>query len=145
VRAPRRSAVEGGRGFGEQNDPGRLDEQRSRERAPSLVVIDGVTLGQHSVVEDAADKNIFALPAKEQNMPPFFDTPQARPNVLTAAASRRQVNETPTRGLEPVEIVRRLGLTPGANRVCNDGIKVGQSAVRKAKGRHKFLVRPRRP
>lgn len=76
-------------------------------------------------MEDAADKNIFALPAKEQNMPALFDTPQSGPDVLTAATSRRQVNETPTRGLEPVEIARRLGLTPGANRVRNDGIKVG--------------------
>jgi hypothetical protein len=93
---------------------------QSTSRLIRVLVVDGMSFRQHSLMQDARDQNAAALLPIEQNVLAMLMTTQPRTNVVTESAQRRIVGEHLTTLLQPAEVISGLGLAPFAKGVIGD-------------------------
>jgi len=101
-----------------------------------VLVVDGMFLGQHALMQDAGNYNTAALPPIEQDVPAVLMTAQARANVVTRSAERRTLGKRLATSLKLVEVTDGLVFAPFAEGVIADAQQVGFGAPRKSKLAH---------
>jgi hypothetical protein len=100
------------------------------------LIVDGVSIGQHALMQDASNQNARALPAVEQYMLAMLQTTQTGANVVTEPAQGRIVSKHLATNLKLAEVTGGLGFAPRAKGVIGDAQQVGLSATRKSKRSH---------
>jgi hypothetical protein len=100
------------------------------------LVVNGVSIGQHALMQDARNQNASALLAVENDVHAMFMTAQAGANVVTESAQRRIASQRLATNLQLAEVTSGLGSAPFAKGVIADAQQVGLSTTRKSERGH---------
>jgi hypothetical protein len=101
-----------------------------------VLIVDGVSFGQHALMQDARNQNAATFLAVEHDMPAMLVTAQAGANVFAKSACRRVFGKRLATNLKLVDVADHLGLAPFAKGVIGDAQQVSLSAARKSKPGH---------
>ena len=101
-----------------------------------VLIVDGVSIGQHAMMQDARNQNTTTLLAVEHHVLAMLQTPQARTNVVTEPAQRRVVSKRLATNLKLADVTGGLGFAPCAKGVIADAQQVVLRTTRKSKGSH---------
>jgi hypothetical protein len=101
-----------------------------------VLIVDGVSIGQHALMQDARNQNTTTLLAVEHHVLAMLQTPQARTNVVTEPAQRRIVSKHLATNLKLADVTGGLGFAPCAKGVIADAQQVVLSTTRKSKRSH---------
>jgi hypothetical protein len=101
-----------------------------------VLIVDGVSIGQHALMQDARNQNTTTLLAVEHHVLAMLQAPQARTNVFTEPAQGRVVRKHLATNLKLAEVTGGLGTSPSAKGVISDAQQIGLSATRKSKRSH---------
>ena len=101
-----------------------------------VLVVEGVSIGQHALMQDARNQNATTLLSVKHHVLAVLQAPQARTNVVTEPAQRRIVSKHLATNLKLAEVTGSLGAAPGAKGVIADAQQIGLGAARKSKRGH---------
>jgi hypothetical protein len=101
-----------------------------------IVIVDGVSIGQHALMQDARNQNTTTLLAVEHHVLAMLQTAQTRANILTEPAQRRIVSKRLATNLKLADVTGGLGFAPRAKGVIADAQQVVLSTARKSKRSH---------
>jgi len=109
-------------------------------RAASLrlvvLIVDGVSIGQHALMQDTRNQNTTTLLAVEHDVFAMLMAAQGGANVITEPAQRRIVGKRLTTSFKLAKVTGGLGFAPFAKGVIADAQQVGLSATCKSKRSH---------
>jgi len=105
---------------------------------PDVLIIDGLFLGQHALMQNTRNQNAFTFPAVEHNMPAAFHATQTRANVVIRTPQRRVVGEHLTTCLKLVDVSIGLCFAPSAESIVNDAQQVGFGTTRETNESHRL-------
>ena len=101
-----------------------------------VLIVDGVPVGQHALMQDARNQNTITLLTVEQHMLAMLMTPQAGANVITESPQRRIVGKRLATIFKLADVTGGLGFTPFLKSVVADAEQVGLRSTRKSKLSH---------
>jgi len=101
-----------------------------------VFIVDGVSIGQHALMQDARNQDTTTLLAVEHHVLAMLQALQARTNVVTEPAQRRIVSKHLATNLKLAEVTGGLGTAPCAKGVISDAQQVVRSTTRKPKRSH---------
>jgi hypothetical protein len=90
-----------------------------------VVIVDGVSLRKHTLMQNAANPNSFTLLAIKHDMPTAFHSPQARTNIVALSPQRRIAGQPATQRFKIVEVTDGLRFAPSQKRIGSDIQQVG--------------------
>ena len=100
------------------------------------LIVDGVSFGQHALMQDARNQNTPRLLTIKHNVLAMLQTAQAMTNILTESARRGIVGKRLATNLKLGDVTGGLGFAPGSKGVIADAQQVGLSTTRKTKRSH---------
>jgi hypothetical protein len=101
-----------------------------------LWFVDGMSIGQHALMQDARNQNTPTLPPIEQDVPAMLMAAQARANLIAESAQRGIAGKRLATSLKLADVTDGLGSAPFAEGVIGDAQQVSLSAPRKSKLAH---------
>lgn len=112
--------------------------ERHRVLCPGILIVDGVSIGQHALMQDARNQDAAALLAVEHDVLAMLMTAQARPNVITEPAERWFAGQRLATRFQLAEVTGGLGFAPFAKGVVADVQQVSLGAARESKPSHGY-------
>jgi hypothetical protein len=103
---------------------------------PVGFVVNDVSFGRHSPMQDAGNQNASGVLAVKHDVPANLHTTQAAANVIASPTRRRIVRQHLAARLQIADVADGLVLTPGAKRICANAQQIGFGAARETKEGH---------
>src|ERR1035437_6448375 len=101
-----------------------------------VLIVDGVSIGQHALMQDARNQDAAALLAVEHDVHAMLMTAQAKPNVIAEPAERWIEGQRLATRFQFAEVTGGLGFAPFAKGVVADVQQVSPGAARESKPSH---------
>ena len=103
-----------------------------------VLIVDGVSIGQHPLMEHAGNENAGTFLAVEHDVLSMLKAAQAGANLIANSAKPRIVGKRLATSLKLVNVADGLGDTPFAKGVSADTQQVSLGAARKSKHGHGY-------
>ncbi len=100
------------------------------------VIVDGVSIGKHPLVQDAKNQNASGVLTVKHDMPAAFHSTQTGTNIVTAPAQPDIVSQHLATGFEIVDVTDGLDLAPVTKGVRPDAQQICFSTPRETKEGH---------
>ncbi len=109
---------------------------RFRFLRPVGFVVNDVSFGQHSPMQDAGNQNASGILAVKHDVPANLHTTQAGANVIASPTQRRIVRQHLAARLQLADVADGLVLTPGAKSISANAKQAGFGAARETREGH---------
>jgi len=109
---------------------------------PVVFIVDGLSFGQHALVQDAGNQNASGVLAVKDNVPAALHPAKAGTNMVTRPAQRGMIGKHLATRLKIVDVTEGLVFAPGAKGISADAEQIGFAPTGETKRGH-GLARPR--
>src|ERR1019366_8604639 len=129
-------SLRSGANFAGYHKRDRKDGSDAGSYTSAVLVVDGVSIGQHALKQDARNQDAAALLAVEHDVHAMLMRAQAKPNVIAEPAERWIEGQRLATRFQFAEVTSGLGSAPFAKGVVADAQQVGLGAARESKRGH---------